>query len=94
MNKYTLEPYSGPIRQEVHWMPDSRQITLKEEPLRVWTWFCTEQKPEIPVELKHKQNSFEETHGAGWFWHSNGTLLYNSEVVDYGVWVVLEFEDE
>ena len=59
------------VRQEVHWVSESRTLDLPVKPYRVWTLFSETdsglsddptETPSLPISPKHNNNCFMEDH--------------------------------
>lgn len=81
------------VRQEVHWVPESRVVPVPERSHRVWTLFKekdAESRPELPITPMTRVNAWPEDYvrnGAGF-------LRYASRVEDHSVWILCEFTEE
>lgn len=84
------------MRQEVHWVPESRLVPLTGKPKRVWTLVDGVGEPtfehKLPMVPKHHDNAFLEDHIHDWVMH-NGSLRYFSRVALNCVWILVEFEE-
>jgi hypothetical protein len=79
--------------QEIHWVPESRKISLEKMPHRVWTVMVNynpDNKPELPMVPQHLHNAFLEDKTHDWAW-KNGVLRYFSRVADHSVWILCEY---
>lgn len=89
------------VRQEVHWVPVSREINITTEPYRVWTLYGPGQDdpkvtPTLPIQPVHLHGSFLEDYVHDWNWRwtkDGGTLTYYSRVRQDSVWILLEFTE-
>lgn len=90
------------IRQQVFWVPDSREIVLPdgEEPYRVWTLYGLGQqpdvKPELPISPVHNHGAFLEDYMHDWNIRRKAggfVLNYYSRVVKHSVWILCEYVD-
>lgn len=84
------------IRQELLWIPFSRQARIEGElngsSVRIWTLFLnmdSEEKPGLPIKPVHNVNAFLEDYVHDWVYR-NGILRYFSRAVHSNVWILIE----
>jgi hypothetical protein len=90
--------YHKVVRQEVHWVDETRKLSLAEKPYRVWTLYLPEHSdkditPTLPIRPLHNQNAFLEDQLHDWNW-ANGKLRYYSRVALDKVWILVEYAVE
>jgi hypothetical protein len=79
--------------QEVHWVPESRQLPLERRPTRVWTLFLErdpKKAPTLPIAPVVRVNAWPEDVIHDWN-HRKGTLRYFSRAVESSVWILVEY---
>jgi hypothetical protein len=88
------------VRQEVHWVPESRVVSVPERPHRVWTLFKEKDagsRPELPIAPVTRVNAWPEDYVHDWNHYVRngaGFLRYASRVEDHSVWILCEFAEE
>ncbi len=97
----TKKPLSAqPLRQEVHWVPESREVTLSSpnRPFRVWTLYGEGRNdpgtpPVLPIAPIHLRGAFLEDFLHDWNMRGT-TLRYYSRVMQDNVWILVEYKNE
>lgn len=95
MKKY-VEPTV--TSQEVHFVPETRVLSLPRKPYRVWTVISTMSEdpgvvPPLPMTPIHGFNAFLEDYVHDWNW-ANGKFRYYSRVALHNIWILVEYSDK
>lgn len=88
-------------RQEVHWVPESRNVVIAgtEEPYRVWTLYGPGRDdpkvpPTLPITPVHHNGSFHEDKIHDWNCRKTDqgiVLRYASRAMDHSCWILVEY---
>jgi hypothetical protein len=94
------------VRQEVHWVPESRVLSLPVKPFRVWTLYqpvdldrsedSTQDPtvtPTLPITPVHNYNAFLEDYVHDWQWYEGGKFRYYSRVARDRIWILVEYSE-
>ena len=86
------------LRQEVHWVPESREVSLRstERPTRVWTLYLESdpgKTPVLPLTPIHLHGAFLEDYVHDWNMRGS-TLRYYSRAIQDKVWILVEYQEK
>lgn len=83
------------MRQEIHWVGETRLVPITGKPKRVWTLMDGTEDPTykhvLPITPVHLKNAFLEDQHHDWSMF-RGDLRYYSRVALHSVWILVEFE--